>query len=377
VLFTLVTPVLLMCFHLYAHIIDVPPADMNTREDNDRPDSLSNNEGEGPVFVVEKAVPSIQSAAKELEPAWQSMGRSLARTFSPWNGKVPYGWCVKNTDDASGLLFIKLQKCASSTGSGITLNIAFNVAHRTHHHCLSHVRHYRTQELPIPTRNKEKSLLWTIVRHPAKRALSSYFFYEISQGGKSPKERAMLKYLKKEKNFEIDSLQVSSLANYTLEDIIQEMDFIAIAERMDESLVVFRLLNDFKPKDMIVLSSKKHGGYDGGMTGCHKIVPSFTPPKIQKYLSTSFEEENSDYVLYAAANASLDKTIDMLGRDLVEREVKRHQYLQAVANKYCQEKADFPCSNEGVHQLKLSKESCYERDWGCGHKCVYKTLKGL
>ena len=376
ILFTLGAPVLLFASRFYDQINELTPVDISLRQEFHGTDSNVNNEVS--ESVDNKAIPSIDVSVKDVEPMWQSKGRSLSRTFSPWSGSDPYGWCVKDANDASGLLFIKIQKCASSTGSGISLTIAHNVARRKHHHCLSHVRHYRTQELPIPSRNKEKSLLWTIVRHPAKRAVSSYFFYEISQGGGKPIGKAMRKYLKGEKNFEIESLQQSSLSNYTIKDIIQEMDFIAVSERMDESLVVFRLLNGFKPKDMIVLSSKKHGGYDGGRNGaCNKIVSSFTPPVVEEYLSTSFEEDNDDFVLYAAANASLDKTIDMLGRDLVEKEVRRHRYLQTVANKYCQESAKFPCSDEGVHQLKLSRESCFERDWGCGYKCVHKVLKGL
>jgi hypothetical protein len=370
VLFALATPFVFICSRFHVQTIDVPPVkDMSKRDD----ESVSSNDKD--PSMNEKVIQPIEISTKEM--AWQSNGASLARAFSPWSEDDPYGWCVKDADDASGLLFIKIQKCASSTGSGISLNIANNVARRKHHYCLSHVRHYQTQELPIPTRNKQKSLLWTIVRHPAKRALSSYFFYEISQGGKTPTDVAMRKYLQDEKNFELDSLRQSSLANYTLPQLVQEMDFIAVAERMDESLVVFQLLNGFKPKDMIVLSSKKAGGYDGGMTGCHKIVPSYASPEIKEYLSTTFEKDNDDFVLYAAANASLDKTIDALGRDLVEKEVRKHRYLQQVANKYCQDEANFPCSDEGVHQLKLSRESCYERDWGCGHKCVYRVLKGL
>jgi len=83
--------------------------------------------------------------------------------------------------------------------------------------------------------------------------------------------------------------------------------------------------------------------------------------------------------LYAAANASLDRTIEALGRERVEREVKRHEYLQHVAEKECLQKAIFPCSKDGVYQASLSSKSCYvyKRDWGCGHSCIYEALQSL
>lgn len=373
-LFVLATLMMLFCSRFYVHTInDVPPVHMSKR--GDIPDySASSNDNEASSSINKKV-----DTKQTQPPSWQSKGASLAREYTPRSGHNPFEWCVEDANDANGLLFIKIQKCASSTGSGISLTIAHNVAQRERRqNCVSYVRHYRAQELPIPARNKKKSLLWTIVRHPAKRALSSYFFYEVSQGGKTPSEKAMRKYLKGEKNFELESFQQSSLKKYSLSQIIQEMDFMAVAERMDESLVVFRLLNGFHPMDMIVLSSKTAGGYDGGMIdGCHKILPSYTTPAIDEYLSTSFVEDNDDFVLYSAANASLDKTIDLIGRDFVEKEVRKHQYLQKVADKQCQEEADFPCSDEGVHQLTLSRKSCFERDWGCGHECVYRVLKGL
>lgn len=368
VLFTLVMPVLLITMSSRFSSDKIQLVDISTRDEVDESDMIS-------TANYEKDVPSI---VEEPEPTWQSKGRKLARAFSPWGAKDRYGWCVDNAKGANGLLFLKIEKCASSTGAGIGLNIAHNVARRKHHRCVSHVYHHRTQRLPIPTRNKNKSLLWTIVRHPAKRALSSYFFFEVSHDGKTPTDKAMRRYLREEKNFQIASMTESSLRNYTVEDVIKEMDFIAVSERMDESLVVFRLLNGLRRKDVIVLSAKKHGGYDGGMHGgCHKIVPSYTTPAIEDYLSSSFIKNNDDYILYSAANASLDMTIDMLGRELVEKEVRYHQYLQTVANKYCQEEAKFPCSDEGKHQLELSSKSCYKRDWGCGYKCVFKKLTRL
>lgn len=183
----------------------------------------------------------------------------------------------------------------------------------------------------------------------------------------------MLEYMQHEKNFQLHSLQEGSLQNYTLANILQELDFVGVVERMDESLVVLQLLMGLQPADMVVLSSKRSGGYDSNKQ-CQWIQPSFITAKIQNYLETAFIKDNLDYVLYAAANASLDKTIHALGRELVEKQVQHHKQLQQIAEEACLERATFPCSAEGVYQPELAKKSCYESDWGCGHECVSETL---
>lgn len=314
-------------------------------------------------------------------PEWQLAGHEIARVYPAWNGEDPFGWCVQDgmKKNASGLLFVKIYKCASSTGAGISLNIAHHVARRKNvSKCQASVGHHYTQRLPLPQRkSQESSFLWTLVRHPAKRTLSHYYFKKVSKNGELPSDEAMLTFMEKQKNFELSSLQEHSLHNFTLKGIMQGLDFVGIVERMDESLVVLQLLLGLQPSDVIVLSSKRAGGYDA-KEECHKIVPPGNiSATVQDYLDTSFQEDNRDYELYAAANASLDKTIDALGRERVEREVIHHRYLQQMAEKKCLETAKFPCSPEGLYQGELSKESCYDKDWGCGWKCVEEALESL
>jgi hypothetical protein len=169
-------------------------------------------------------------------------------------------------------------------------------------------------------------------------------------------------------------LTAGNLKGYTLAQIIEEIDFIAIAERLDESMAVLQLLFGLRAEDVIVLSAKQSGrSYDHNRhTECRMIVPSKVSPVVDEYLSTSFVQGNDDYVLYAAANASLDKSIDSLGRERVMREVERHRYLQQLAEHECLEEAKFPCSHDGKPQFEESRLSCF--DMGCGHECVARVL---
>lgn len=76
-----------------------------------------------------------QQITKEQQTDWQLEGQALARIYAS-RAANDYDWCIatskqkKNNKDASGLLFVKIYKCASSTGSGITLSIAHNVGKR-------------------------------------------------------------------------------------------------------------------------------------------------------------------------------------------------------------------------------------------------------
>lgn len=338
------------------------------------------------IILYESQVMDTRNATDSMQT--QDTEEATADLFSRVYPKNNRDWCQnKNTtNNNNSLLFIKLTKCASSTGAGITLNIAENHAH---HHLNSttttscfrttSVRHGETQRLPLLSRNRQQSILWTILRHPAERALSSYFFFQVSRQGDLPNDDDILEYCNENKNLMLDMLTEGSLSNLTtIRQVVQEVDFMAISERMEESLVVFRLLFGLPPEDVIVLPSKRTGEYDDGRSGfgCCKIrSKTAVSPTVDEYLTTSFVDNNNDYALYAAANASLDRTIDALGRAYVARQVKRHVYLQQLAERKCLAKAVFPCSNEGKQQFQASKKSCLENDWACGHECVRQVLR--
>ena len=91
-------------------------------------------------------------------------------------------------------------------------------------------------------------------------------------------------------------------------------------------------------------------------------------------LFNQFTYENADYLLYAAANRSLDLTIDALGRDLVEYQVNNLRRLQAMAETHCINSTYFPCSSNGTLQSRMSDMDCYWRDMGCGHNCIDRIL---
>jgi hypothetical protein len=166
--------------------------------------------------------------------------------------------------------------------------------------------------------------------------------------------------------------------------ILNHYDFIGVTERMEESLAVLTVLWGLDVADVIVLPAKRSGGYDaGGGTNkrkpkCTKIQKAVRTPALEAFFkSTVYQSGHADYLLYHAAVASLDRTIEELGASRVHERVWKIRQLQQLAELKCSDRAYFPCSRNGTLQLALANQSCYVQDAGCGHECVDEVLLSL
>ena len=163
--------------------------------------------------------------------------------------------------------------------------------------------------------------------------------------------------------------------------IINGYDFLAVNERMEESLVVLAMLAQIPLADVVVFSAKIAGGYyfNGNIKRCLKLEKKWTTPKIEEYILGDYKSTNKDdYLLYNAAQRSLDKTIDALGRQRVEENIERLKSLQQLNEKQCESEASV-CpepDDEGMQRehIRLANERCYFSDVGCGHACTDKVL---
>jgi hypothetical protein len=327
---------------------------------------------------------------------WEAYVDYLARHFPHWSGKKEaYGWCVvskENDSELSGLLFVKNYKAASSTGAGITVHMAHTIRARTatinSTTCSYRASHaFADDGDHTNPRHTDRSWLWTIVRHPASRVWSGYFYFR--DGPRQPANAANVRmYAQSEKSAQVAYLDTwrndwdatvlpNPAAARIQRSILHAYDFVAIQERMDESLVVLKMLLDLEDFDIIVLPAKQSGSYAMGPNGSCRIVnPTRSLPELEDYFKTDFPNNNYDYLLYAAANRSLDTTIDItLGRERVAQEVQKHKRLQRFAQGKCRPEAFFPCSSTGKLQLAASKESCYHQDWGCGYQCLDRLAR--
>ena len=350
--------------------------------------------------------------------------RQIARVYSSHSDASK--WCVapykpnafvknpqwiEQTEDVVGFIFIKNTKAASSTGAGVTLRIAEQVGKRVllqlrqenyttttipQHSCVRNFTHAFANHRGHAKRLPDQSLLWTILRQPAKRDVSAFFFFEHARKGVDINDKVLLDYLKRQKSGQFRYLHTQYIADDNLQpdfqnwyqqheqnmssifhQMLETYNFIALAERLDESLAVMTLLWNLRPQDVIVLSAKTKGGYDDGkfQKQCHKIPEPQLTPAISEFLhSPEYLHHNLDVALYAAANVSLDKTIEALGREKVQERLNLIRRMQQVAEKQCQSEAIYPCSPDGKLQRNAARQSCYVDDSGCGHACVDRVL---
>jgi len=326
-----------------------------------------------------------------LKGWWEPHVDALSVIYQPSNQTQ---WCEQASTLApqkkTGMYLVKVTKTASSTSAAAALQIAESVALKKGlaKPCPTHVQHgssYKSRQDP--------SFLWTVVRQPHKRDISEYFHFEISRRGEKYDSKDLIRHLEEKKNNQfkyisqgmesypllVNTSQSTNKQLHALErlsSVFQTYDFIAVTERMEESLVVMKLLHQFPDESIVVLNSKTSGGFDDGKykQTCYKIQKSYTTEEVDHYIAKDYQKDNLDFLLYTVANRSLDKTIEFLGQERVKKEVMRHRKLHQLAEDLCLKKAVYPCTKHGKPNRK-SAQSCYFGDVGCGHKCVMDVIR--
>jgi len=325
----------------------------------------------------------------------KNFNHSLAqRIFERWNysqHRFPCPLEMPNDTESQldGLLYVKLWKTGSSTLAGINLRIANNspkyMGMRDTDVCRHQNHHLWETKLDKCMRDKSRSFLWSFVRHPTKRAISSFFFFQVSRRNCEPTDENFLRYLSRDPTSNIDYIKYLSCGivrvnetnrtkakNHDIQRLLDEYNFIGITERMDESLVLLQIILGLHTRDILYLSAKTNGRYDDGRFGnCTLIKPSFVSPKMERYFASSRWKNkiHNNLALYEAVNRSLDLTIDSIGKTKFDGVL--HDYLTAkkLATNACHSSAKFPCSEDGKKR-KYEETNCYLNDFGCGYECL-------
>jgi len=340
-----------------------------------------------------------QQSYKELFAPKKEAINSLAR---PFKYQSDYNWCVQqesfNGSSPTGLLFVKVPKTASSVISGVAERIARKYGKDGK--CL--VKDEHKDRYLFHGRDKEKSFMCGSIREPTSRALSRVFFNHVSRHHEEPTDDNVIEWLHNngtqmgsvskgkggfQLNYmsmhnitarsaykEVDGEKVLNLESIekNAKVIMDDYDYIILNERLDESLVAMAILLDLSLGDILYLPSKVSGGYYHDGKGCVKTAKSFVTPAVSQYLSSKewHQEIYGDVLLHSVINKSLDLTIEMIGKEHFEKQYNEYTRLKNLAGELCSATAIYPCSADGVHQGKESRESCYNKDWGCGYPCL-------
>jgi len=360
--------------------------------------------------TVDRSLPSERVNPDSDHAAEYNFSGIKARPFDPWLKTTPlpcYPPDIPNLKQIApgatsqptrvGFLFLKPLKTGSTTMSGVNLRLARNIAKRQKKdfgYCKARFAHGGPGLHPAAKmfgdRLKEKSFLWTIIREPTQRIISHFFHLYVSREKVEPNDANFQRYVQQpfdSQDYYIRSLSIERY-NRTKDNpidfgnqIIQEYDFIGITERMDESVVVLMMLLHLKMADVLYLSAKTHGGYDGGGANgynCVYIWPSFVTSSMQEFFESNAWQDliKNDLALYQAANRSLDMTIDKLGRAKFEKHLTLFRIAKSEITKRCLPTAKFPCMGSGKF-VPPQQTDCLWGDAGCETSCIDKVAEDM
>lgn len=350
---------------------------------------------------------------------------TIARAFARRTNKST--WCLPARPGPGrgypfrGILLTKVPKGASSTSAGVAIRIA------ARHSCGAiEWKHRLASEFQSSDNNNnpgyipEQSFLFTTVREPAARSVSTVFFHIVSRYKKlvTPITDAFLIQTLKVTNHShmgtVSNGQGGFQLRYTslheipensawtnvapqtvlnpaavirnVQNVIQAYDFILVPERMDESLTAMALLLGLDVGDVLVTSSKVAGGSRYHLVHpnrttwrCVPTVKSKISPTVQDFLrSDTWRAMNyGDYLLHEAASQSLDLTIERsIGHERFDVALKRYRRLRLLEQSKCAPTVKFPCSDAGQPQTQIAEQNCYlpYYDFGCGYPCIDQLI---
>jgi len=297
----------------------------------------------------------------------------------------------------SGILYVKVPKTGSTAISSALERIARNNGADGNEYCA--LMHKHEDRFQFINRDKENSFLIGSVRQPVSRAMSRVFFMEesnevngtlIFEKLKSTDEQYGV-MTRGKGGFQLDYMNMNQIANYSafldlqhskdinltaivesVQFVMDNYQFIFLNERIDESLVMLKLLLNLRTSDILYLSSKVSGNYFSwpDTERCVKLQKRVINDNISNLFSSNdwFLYNYGDYLLHQVVNKSLDLTIDVIGKERFDNALNEFLSLKQDAENVCVPMTVFPCSDAGKYQEE-SQSNCYWNDIGCGWPC--------
>lgn len=329
-----------------------------------------------------------------------------------------------------GILFQRPTKTGSTTMTGIVLRLVHNRGQKIgFDKCKHRSIHGSGRSFEFGQRNKSRSFLFSIIRDPQARALSQIFHFDVTVGRHEPTDEFVMQKLLQKYNhmhylndlrvrdyvtsheasrkhqlalhmgYDSVQSQANALAKSSPEvvrhyervwkqwrefgsnvtehmvigDILEDYDFIAIMERMDESLVVLQMLLNLTTKEILYTRARSGGSFSNGFKDrpCIYILPGFTSPGMKEFLASDEWKEHvaADMEFFKAAHKSLDRTIEALGRQEFNHRLSIFQNALKLAAINCAGRVRTMCT-AGGEVIRPVNTTCYVWGEGCDHDCI-------
>ena len=301
-----------------------------------------------------------------------------------------------------GILFQRPVKTGTTTVASIIMRLAHSRAkqqqqslsstEKRFEFCKHRANHGTARELEYAKRDRSQSFLFSVLRDPTAKAISRFFHFDVSVGQKEPTDEYFTKIMMRPYNYHAHLTDLMTTTpkppllpalaagrDYTpiVQQVLDDYDFIVITERMDESLVVLKLLLGLEMKDILYIRARSSGSFSNGPgngRNCVYLVPSFLTPGMERFFASEQwrRQIEGDILMYQAAYQSLDRTIDALGRDKVQRQLMRFRHAQRYAHQQCAQDDDkvVHMCNEGGKFTPFHQTTCYKWGEGCDHVCL-------
>jgi hypothetical protein len=280
---------------------------------------------------------------------------------------------LQNEPSNTGLMYMNLIHSDDDIVASVALQIAQPPSCSVRVGPVSKTAHM----MKFGERNNQTSFLFSFLRSPTERAIRDFFHHMVTMRRYEPSDHVFQAYLE-ERGYSNRNLQELALQEYypgdggneeaVVESIVQGYDFLGISERRDESLVVLKLLLGLNMTQILYLQNPTPFVYED--TSCFLIAQPFVSPDMRAYLSESAWQDRTkgDMLLYQTANRSLDKTIEHLGRAVVEKELQDFRLALQYTKEVCVDKVAFLCNYNGIWQRGVHK--CMHERYGCASRCL-------
>jgi len=352
------------------------------------------------IYTIDRLTGSATSTTRSLKidnsrvfrNEEEIMKQLNIKPYEIWDrSKQPFPCVPEDGPKNQGIFYIKVPKTSSSTLAHVTSRMAAKESERqgfpTDKMCKTHdpMIHASASDLNCGKRDKKKSFLWTVIRHPNDRAVSHYgmrlSFGQVIRNQKLFREN-LLDNNSFKSNTQIAFMSTKKLKDYAIldeevaiyvQDILDEYNFVGIYERLHESLVVMSMLNGMNINDVIFNYRPIKNARCGSLE-----EPTWLNDGMRTYLKSAewARKQKGDFIMYNALNKKLDITIDELGPEKVKQKLADFEkllYLGTDLSSRIRKKTGcgvlFPSIYGDISDLKnfneLSKE---EQDFVIGTK---------
>jgi Sulfotransferase family len=333
-----------------------------------------------------------------------------SRVWQPFNGGMfpcfPGERHLMSTEPAHhGFLFHRPKKVGSTTMVGIILRLVHNKARQEFQQqqqeqqlmqnqkeyikCMHRAMHGSALDFEYNQRDISQSFLFSLLRHPTQRAISEFFHFRVAVHGQEPTNKNFMEFVRQKalsnyylndmtmKPFDVTTYgpEVTPLTTI-VQDVLNSFDFMAITERMNESLVVLQMLLGLETKDIVYTRARSSGTFTNGPPDrpCSYITPSFLTSDMKQYFASEewLNTTRGDVLLYNAASASLDRTIDALGRGEFTKKLHAFERGLSLVEENCKQGKDHIVTlcTEGGQLIAPENTTCYIWSLGCDHDCI-------